>query len=358
MNDDEVAMPALIERHDGFNYGYRMKCECGGISYISGVKYHARQSIDALMRCDYCGGTIRFGPAVAALRDVHDPALDDNQVNQLAWYHTSIHSDWPATTYTGVEQPGKALHVGTYEAAIENMLRHMREKDDAASQFYLYRVALAVEPGRVNDGYRDENHELAAQLTREDLQREELMAVRYLNVHEAVGSLSLAVLPEAIAYVQTCHLPASTLASDHSNSLISFLDQVQVSLEDLCMNAPDTSTVRPNELRLMKLGIRPDPDGIGAASAAHDSAHFNLLESVTDELIYEYFSNASPVSPIVREGFEKAITRWRRGQAISTVRHFADFFAASSIAITRPNAVAALVASSAPRRVAGAGDAC
>ncbi|SDR20768.1 hypothetical protein SAMN04489765_3838 [Tsukamurella pulmonis] len=34
-------------------------------------------------------------------------------------------------------QQAKALHVGTYEAAVENMLRRMRNQNDLASQFYL-----------------------------------------------------------------------------------------------------------------------------------------------------------------------------------------------------------------------------
>jgi hypothetical protein len=73
----------------------------------------------------------------------------------------------------------------------------MRDQDDAGSQFYLYRVGLVVAPRRVNDGYRDENHEPAAQLTVAQLVAEGLSAVRYLNVVEDMGSLSLAVPPES-----------------------------------------------------------------------------------------------------------------------------------------------------------------
>jgi hypothetical protein len=42
----------------------------------------------------------------------------------------------------------QALHLGTYEATVESMLRRMCDQDDGGPQFYLYRVAhrLAATP--------------------------------------------------------------------------------------------------------------------------------------------------------------------------------------------------------------------
>ena len=45
----------------------------------------------------------------------------------------------------------QALHLGTYEAAIESMLRKMRDEDAGGAQFWLYRVAL---PRRHDDQAR------------------------------------------------------------------------------------------------------------------------------------------------------------------------------------------------------------
>lgn len=39
-------------------------------------------------------------------------------------------------------QRAKALHVGTYEAAVHNMLRRIHDQADHGAQFYLYRVHL------------------------------------------------------------------------------------------------------------------------------------------------------------------------------------------------------------------------
>ncbi|MEU2142075.1 hypothetical protein [Nocardia rhamnosiphila] len=103
----------------------------------------------------------------------------------LYWYHSSTHAVWPDRDFdpaaqltdetkrrmesqTGpgaverwaARQKSKALHVGTYEAAIESMLRRMDNQSDAASQFYLHRVQLrsdcAIEPGIHIESSRDE----------------------------------------------------------------------------------------------------------------------------------------------------------------------------------------------------------
>lgn len=138
-------MPELAERPAAFNHGYCMNCECGGTSNFSAQEYHAKATQGALMLCEHCECTIHFGPAVVALRDPDDPALDNAQIDQLAWYHTSTAADWPLNSYAAENRAllkksarrfhlpessfehllTQALHVGTYEAAIENMLRGM-----------------------------------------------------------------------------------------------------------------------------------------------------------------------------------------------------------------------------------------
>lgn len=96
--------------------------------------------------------------------DPGDSTLDDDQVAQLSWYHTSTHPDWPTRDFDpaalltaetrmrmggelrvadwAARQRARALHLGTYEAAVQNMLRRMDDQDDHGSQFYLYRVQL------------------------------------------------------------------------------------------------------------------------------------------------------------------------------------------------------------------------
>ncbi|WP_163568589.1 hypothetical protein [Fodinicola feengrottensis] len=191
---------------------------------VSGRLSRSMSSVDAHMPCNHCDKSIHFGPGATTLRDQNDRALDSAQISQLAWYHTCTDSNWPSTTYadnrmaklladpiwssqadnTNVDikrLPDKALHVGTYEAAIENMLRRMSDQDDGAAQFYLHRVALSIDPDRVNARYRDENHEAAAQLTAADLHDAGFVAIRYINVRESLArSRSLSFPKRSAAY--------------------------------------------------------------------------------------------------------------------------------------------------------------
>jgi hypothetical protein len=159
----------------------------------------------------------------------------------------------------------KALHVGSYESAIENMLRRMLNQDDRGGVFYLHRVALNLCPGDLNDGIRDENHEPASQLDLDDLKREGLRAIRYLNVWEASGTVSLAIDPGVIESIQTLRLPAAALAPEIPNDLLPALKAVETALADAAAAMPDTSHLDPMHVRMLALGARSDDDDLGLA---------------------------------------------------------------------------------------------
>jgi hypothetical protein len=91
-----VQRDQLIERRDGFNYDYRMKCHYGRSSFLSARDY-ADEINQAHMDREHCGANIHFGRAVIAIRDEEDPALDDELVPRLAWYHSST---WPGLAVT------------------------------------------------------------------------------------------------------------------------------------------------------------------------------------------------------------------------------------------------------------------
>ncbi|MBP8881610.1 MAG: hypothetical protein KBF43_12895 [Dermatophilaceae bacterium] len=145
------------------------------------------------------------------------------------WYHSSTHANWPdknfdpAADFTDVtkrrfedmglsvedwaaRQKSKALHVGTYEAAIENTLRRLDDRRGALDQFYLYRVQLTsdcvIEPG-VHPEPTDwvGNAYLAGVLTSGST------VLRYVNVHEDPSSISLALERVAIRAVQSIPIP-------------------------------------------------------------------------------------------------------------------------------------------------------
>ena len=291
------AADELRERFDGFNYAYRMKCTCGRASPLSASDYH-REVDDAHMMCVHCGASIHFGPAVTALRNDHDPALDDHHVAAFAWYHTSTAPDWPSVTHTAevAEQvrqlevipraqreyviraeSTKALHLGTYEAAVENMFRRMHDEGDAGSQFYLHRVA--VRSGRINDGYRDENHDSACDITVGELEADGLDAVRYLNVYEAPGSLSLAVRPGMIRWIQSIPIPVASPAEfewpESLATLVSGVDAAALThthtpkiVSSTCRACNDSSGgATPLRIRTWLPPTMPKPNGDGNAAA-------------------------------------------------------------------------------------------
>jgi hypothetical protein len=185
VTDGHKRADSLVERFLGFAYDYPMHCDgCARTSRVAAQVYWQESQNDALDPCEHCGHDIHFGPAVVALRDAGDAALSNDNVANLAWYHSSTYRDWPSeyeyvsvvggrlmefTDTLNMLRPevreralNLALHVGTYEAAIENVLRHMRDENEGDREFYLHRVSLNVAPTDINTGIRDENHEAQA----------------------------------------------------------------------------------------------------------------------------------------------------------------------------------------------------
>jgi hypothetical protein len=166
---------------------------------------------------------------------------DDAALRNVYWYHSSTHENWPDRDFNpaadltdetkqrmeavsgrdaverwAARQKARALHMGTYESAIESMFRRRRDQADSQSQFYLYRVELepdcVIEPGVqkeptnwVGDAYL--NEVCSAGTT----------VFRYVNVHEDKSNVSLVIEAQAIRAVQRIALP---LAIDRSSPWI------------------------------------------------------------------------------------------------------------------------------------------
>ncbi len=318
----------LVERSDGFDYGYAMNCVCGSVSVLSAEDYFA-EADGAHMMCAHCGASIHFGIAVAALRDQDDPALDDEAVSRFAWYHTSTEPEWPSPDYArrfveDMEQNDhrpikrdhyvsfhttKALHLGTYETAIENMLRRMHDEHDGGSQFYLYRVAIRLQSGRINPGYRDENHDEAAQMSISDLDSDDLDAVRYLNVHEGTGVLSLAIRPEAIDAVQRIAIPPHDLTLPLIPHLLDrdFKDLAQAKGEMQAAQAK-VESIPHGRRRMMYFGVYDDPGGLAKKAGDLEHRYIELWNQLECRLAENYLPG---VSPSIQRDFNEAMASWK-----------------------------------------------
>ncbi len=138
-----------------------------------------------------------------ALTDLADAATDPAEIERLVWYHTSTRADWPPTD----ESPkARATHLGTFESAIENMFRRMRNQSDSDSQFYLHRVRIGCRPAEVSP-LGEEPTDFMGNVWLSALYEAGHRVVRYVNVHEHPGSISLAVVPSVITHVQTLAVP-------------------------------------------------------------------------------------------------------------------------------------------------------
>lgn len=228
----------VIERPINFERPRWMRCGSCRYEWLVTAEWLDRFN-QALVACTVCNTDCRGEDRPDFCADPEDPVHNDSAVRSFYWYHSSTHENWPDSNFdpaarltedakrrmeatgSGVgavqrwaeRQKAKALHVGTYEAAIESMFRRMSDQGGSSDEFYLFRVVLdtncVIEPGVhreptdwVGDAYLTE---VCAPGTN---------VLRYVNVHEDQSSVSLAIEPSAVRAVQRTPLPLAANASD------------------------------------------------------------------------------------------------------------------------------------------------
>jgi hypothetical protein len=195
-----------------------------------------------------------------ALTDLSDVAKDPAQIERLAWYHTSTRLDWPPTD----ESPSaSATHVGTFESAIENMFRRMQYQADADSQFYLHRVRIACPPAEVSP-LGQELSDFMGNVWLSALCEAGYRVVRYVNVHEHPGSISLAVVPSVISHVQTLALPLN-FDVDESATSREILARYLVERDEVEARRPCTDGISRIDLLMGR-----NPQTAAIAESNHD----------------------------------------------------------------------------------------
>lgn len=227
LNVAEGRNAVLVERSIDFRRPRHMLCRRCSHQWVVNLEWIERWN-QALEKCPGCGMTCEYEDSPRFTVAPDDPTLDSQRVPHLAWYHTSTQPDWPTknfdpaaelTTQTvqmmggedhvrkwAAKQRAKALHVGTYEAAVHNMLRRIHDQADSSRQFYLYRVHL--EPSViVREDWLIDPSNLAGDVILADVCPPGIDAARYLNCHEDPGGLSLALGREAILSTQRLSIP-------------------------------------------------------------------------------------------------------------------------------------------------------
>lgn len=234
----------MIERQIDF-YRSRIMC-CGQCDHKFDVDWnwldrwnHAKE------QCSRCGTTCESEERARPYLNKEDPVLHDDTLLGVYWYHTTESSEWPDPNFDPLEklteqtimrmggmnraehwaryQRNKALHLGTYEAAIHNMLRRIQNQNDEGKNFHIYRVQLNSN-SMIRPCWYDEFTNLVGDADVDEACPRPYSIARYLNVHEDPGSLSLAIRPEAIATTQSIQLSELKVNQHELDEIISRLE--------------------------------------------------------------------------------------------------------------------------------------
>lgn len=238
-----------------------MLCERCGHGWTVTLEWIERWD-ESKEACPGCGVTCEAEDAPRVTVDPDDAALIDEAVPGLFWYHTSTHSDWPRRTIDpaarltpttrmmmgGEErvaawaerQKAKALHVGTYEAAIHNMLRRIDDQGDEGQQFYLYRVRLRPDVS-VRPGWLIDPSNFVGDVELAEVCPPGVDVARYLNYHEDPGGLSLALGRTAIASTQRIAIP---LEGPPASWAIDAAAQIEAATAPASTPSPDSGRPR------------------------------------------------------------------------------------------------------------------
>ncbi|MDT0615538.1 hypothetical protein [Streptomyces lancefieldiae] len=193
-----------MERWIDFSRDRRMLCGACGHQWRVDLDWIDRWERGG-EKCPGCGLTCEHEDAPRVTVDPDEPALDDDWVVTVSWYHTSTQPDWPRRDFDpaavltaetrmrmggdervaawAARQRAKALHIGTYEAAVHNMLRRIRDQADRGNQFYLYRVHLRPSVV-VREGWLVDPSDFVGDVVLDEVCPPGVGVARYLNYHE------------------------------------------------------------------------------------------------------------------------------------------------------------------------------
>lgn len=166
-----------------------------------------------------------------------------------------------SVTLWAERQRSKALHIGTYEAAIHNMLRRIHDQADHGKQFYLYRVRLRPTVA-LREGWLIDPSNFVGDVILGDVCPPGVDVARYVNHHEDPGGLSLAIGRDAIASTQRVSVPLDPVSSEGEVS------DVVADLADGAAGEPPPSDVAGRFARRLPINVR----GHFEAASLNDSA--------------------------------------------------------------------------------------
>jgi hypothetical protein len=190
-------------------------------------------------------------------------------------------------------------------------------------------VSLKLSPDDIDDELRHESHDEACQLTLEDLGG--FLAVRYLNVEESPGSISLAIAPTAIDTIQTLPLPPTSLAGDPPAHVLEAAARLEAALAEIDAEMPEMPDDEHTPLILLQARGDARALRIGELQRRRWEARQRFEQLLTDTYL-------GGMNPVVTENFTEAVS-WP--EPSGSVQSFHDHFRYHAAALTRASDVVA-----------------
>lgn len=323
-----------------FNYDYWFGCECGQRNQVPSARYVSlMESSDPDLVCA-CGEPIDIGDSEPILRDLDDIDCVSADVDKHLWYHSTIHQDWPSFAsydrhirgeYGGIEEwdpdfrdkvirekSSVAVHVGTYAAAVENMMRRMTDQPTPGRDYWLHQVQLRLTAGDLSSDVGDEGWSSWGDVPGAELDRLGVFAARYVNLHEAPGSISLAIHPEAItrivSRVRSIRLPVDAAAAPLVPAGEFATAQALADMKAADALRPDTTGIQadqifdnPARFLLAKLRGKVSSEAVAVNEQLrrYHARQEEIWASLRRELVAIYLDRVNPW--VVHERFERAL---------------------------------------------------
>lgn len=269
--------------------------------------------------CPGCGEPVEASIFITAAVDPADAALTATDVAGLAWFHTTTRATWPPPEAWGDD--ARALHVGTYEAAIETMFDRIRNRlDTPDAQFYLYRVALRGDAEVDPVVGKDAGNFATGFVALSSIVDDGFVVRRYLNAREHPGSISLALAPAAIAAVQRIAVPVAPAPEEHHDSAIlavaaHYADRATRTLSE----TRPTYVATEERSRVDEIALGTPGSAVLYIDGAMSSAALNAVEALAAA------SYLNGVGERVRDKFARAIaTRDTSSTAVGRLGNYRE----------------------------------
>lgn len=335
-------LPDRSEHPTGFdfNYDFWFGCECGERTPVSSTRYMSlRESGEPDLMCA-CGEPIDIGDPGPILRDLDDIDYVSDEIDRHHWYHSTIYGDWPSPTshshhvreeYSRIDEwdtefrdevirnkTSVALHLGTYAAAVENMMRRMTDQPTPGRDYWLHQVKLRLTPGDLSTTVGDEGWSNWGDVPASELDRLGVLAARYVNLHEAPGSISLAIHPRAItrviSEVRSIRLPVDEVAAPivpngeaATTQALTDLAEAEALRPEIIGIPADQIFNNPVKFHIARMNDKVSSEAIAANEQLHQyrNRREEIWESLHRELVATYLDRVNLW--VVRDRFENAL---------------------------------------------------